>query len=100
MYGKVLDLKTVLKTGHIRITARIKEQNGRVFSAVLPDRELSALVPRSILLGESSNAPENMLDVIESILRKAVRGRRVRYWEYQNTEYFSFLSWRNIKFTA
>lgn len=100
MYGKVLDLKTAVKEAHIRITAKIREENGQVFSAVLPDRELSALVPRSILLGESSVAPEKMLDVIESILRKAVRGRMVRFWEYQNIEYFSFLSWRNVIFTA
>ncbi|MCD6120320.1 MAG: hypothetical protein J7K04_00615 [Spirochaetales bacterium] len=100
MYGKVLAIKTAVKSEHIKVTARIKEQSGRVFSAGLPDRELSALVPRSILLGETSSAPENMLDVIESILCKAVRGRTVRYWEYQNREYFSFLSWRAVKFIA
>ena len=100
MYGKVLDLKTAIVDEHIRVTARIKEQTGRIFSAVLPDRELAALLPRSILLGESSKAPENMLDVIESILCKAVKGRTVRYWEYQNLRYFSFLSWHNVKFTA
>lgn len=98
MNGTIVDIKPVVEVDRLRIITRIREENGRIFNACLPDRELSAILPRFILLGRCGTAPGDLLDTIASIIRKAVRGRKVRYWEYRDTVYVSFLSWRSVKF--
>ncbi|NOY07955.1 MAG: hypothetical protein GXP33_03835 [Spirochaetes bacterium] len=100
MNGTIVDIKPVVEVKRLRIITRVREENGRIFNACLPDRELSAILPRFILLGRCGTAPEDLLATIASIIRKAVRGRKVRYWKYRDTVYVSFLSWRGVKFTG
>jgi hypothetical protein len=66
--------------------------------AYLPDRELSALLPRSLLVGPLRAAPQELLGTIRPILDRLVRGRTVRLWDYRDRSYASFLSWRAVRF--
>jgi hypothetical protein len=98
-------MKAVLRDVHpsicsekLRVVGRVCTEEGEEFDAFLPYREVSALLPRSILLGDHTRAPESILTTIEPMLRRLAEGRPVRLWEYRKQHYFSFLSWRNVTF--
>lgn len=80
----------------VRLQLSPGEQPGR--EAYLPDRELSALLPRSLLVATPAAAPRELLGTIVPILDRQVRGRAVRLWDYRNRRYASFLSWRSVRF--
>lgn len=89
-------------------STRASVENGRLVvrlcidpasgEAYLPDREVSALLPRSLLVGTLRAAPPELLGTIGPILERLVRGRTVRVWEYRDRRYASFLSWRSVRF--
>jgi len=66
-------------------------------TAYLPDRELSALLPRSLLVGPLRAAPPELLSTIRPILERLMQGRTVRLWDYRERRYASFLSWRAVR---
>jgi len=65
--------------------------------AYLPARETAALLPREILIGKGSGAPETILDIMNELLEKLASGRTVKIWEYQGKIYFSFLKWNTLR---
>ena len=81
----------------MRIVARIETENG-LFDAYMPDRELAAFLPRSILIGSRRKAPISLLNTIEAIVRRMSSGRKVHVWLVGNRRYFSFLTWRTVTF--
>ena len=98
MKGIIEKIKPVIKNKHLKIVAKIKTEGSRHLSAYLPDREVSAILPRKILLGEEKKVPVSFLKTISPIVRKVSCGRQVRLWKYNDIYYFSFLSWRNVVF--
>lgn len=91
VYARLVDQR-------LRVDAVVRDAAGRQTSACIPDRELAALLPRSILAADGRPA-QQMLDTIREIMERTVVGRRVRLWEYRNQRYLGFLSWRTVRFT-
>lgn len=83
----------------LRVDAVVYGADGRRMSARVPDRELAALLPRSILAADGHPAPQ-LLNAIRAIVERTVVGRRVRVWEYGGERYLAFLSWRTVCFNG
>lgn len=95
----VVAVDTRLVEQRLRVEAVVRGADGKRCSVRVPDRELAALLPRSILAAEGS-PPAALLDTIRAIVGRLLMGRRVRVWEYRDQRYLSFLSWRNVRFSA
>lgn len=80
----------------LKVFSQIVDEDGAETRAELPQRELSTLLPRNVLLGESKIVSAEMLLVIEATLTRLLTGRCVRVWEYDDRRYFGFLSWRSV----
>ena len=96
--GKIEGVDLFLRQGRLKAEARILNSSGQVIKAYRPDRELAALLPRSILVGKNNDVPIEILDTIEPMLKKLSLGRQVRVWTYKDDNYASFLSWRSVRF--
>jgi hypothetical protein len=98
--GRIEAVQPMIEGGRLRVRLTVCRSDGPRHFAFLPDRELSALLPRSILLTKLGDVPPQLLDTIEPILNKMVVGRAVRLWRYAERWYASFLSWRPVRFTG
>ena len=98
MRGVVSRVTPILRNERLKVVAKVAVEKGSECEAYMPDREISAILPRTILLGEASKAPPAMLDTIRPILRRMTGGRRVRLWQYNNRFFFSFLPWKSVRF--
>lgn len=87
--------RPAVENGRLVVRLCLDPQGPEVY---LPDREVSALLPRSLLVGPLRAAPPQLLGTIGPILERLVRGRIVRVWEYRDRRYASFLSWRSVRF--
>lgn len=96
--GVVRRTKACVENGRLVVRLCLMADDGPELEAFLPDRELSALLPRSLLVGPLCAAPQQLLGTIGPILDRLVRGRAVRTWEFHNRSYASFLSWRSVRF--
>ena len=96
--GTVLGVRPTLSEGRLRVSLRVKSDDGQVLEAGLPDREVSAILPRSVLLGGASAASPTLLGTIEPILARMAEGRAVRIWEYKERRFCSFQSWKGVRF--
>lgn len=96
--GRVQDVQPLIEGDRLRVRLTVCQDDGSQHFAFLPDRELSTLLPRSILLATLSKVPRDLLDTIDSMLRHLVKGRMVRLWQYEERWYASFLSWRSVRF--
>ena len=96
--GTVVAVRPVLRADRLRVIAQIRTEGGELVDAGMPDREVSAIVPRSILLGAGTTAPLTLLDTIAPILARMSEGRVVRVWEYKDQKYFSFQPRRGVRF--
>lgn len=99
MKGTVDSVKPVLKADRLKVVAEVRAEDGSLRSATMPDREVAAVLPRSILLGSSTRAPRGLLSTMEPILTRMTQGRVVRVWTYGEENYFSFQPWRTVRFT-
>jgi hypothetical protein len=124
MRGRILDIRPILHGETLKIAAKIETRDWGVVDAFLPDREVSAFLPRSVLLGDARRAaprepgaqselgaptelrapgqlkaPRVLLETIGTIIKRMAGGREVRLWKYGDLTYFAFLSWRGVKFT-
>jgi len=97
--GRVQAVQPLIEGSRLRVRLTVCRTDGRRHFAFLPDRELSTLLPRSILLASLRDVPRELLDTIQPMLRHLVRGRMVRLWQYSDRWYASFLSWRTVRFT-
>src|SRR5690606_37399644 len=96
--GRVEEARPVLESERLKARLRVATRDGRRLEAWLPDRELAALLPRSILVGEGRRAPPQLLSTIEPMLGRLALGRQVRVWSYRERSYASFLPWRAVRF--
>ena len=100
MEGRITGIHATADNGRLVVTAAVEYEDGTVQKASLPGREKSALVPRSILLGDGRKADLSLLDDINEMLEKMTLGRVVRTWEYRDERYCAFLPWSQITFAA
>jgi len=98
MRGVVASVKPILRNERLKVVARVNVEKGDPCNAYMPDREVAAILPRTILLGQSSKAPPAMLDTIRPILKRMTEGRHVRLWQYNERFFFSFLPWKSVRF--
>jgi hypothetical protein len=96
--GTVVAVRPELSAERLRVVARIRTEAGEVLEAGMPDREVSAILPRSILVGSAASAPRGLLATIEPILARMSEGRIVRVWDYKDRKYFSFQPWKGVRF--
>lgn len=100
MRGTIVAVRPILIEKRLRVVARVLKEDRVKIDAYLPDREVSALLPRSALLGQARKAPKQLLKTVSSIIKRMVSGRPVRVWKYGDSYYFSFLSWRGVTFQS
>ncbi len=100
MKGIVTAVRPVLRNQRLKVVARVTTEKGEVHEAFMPDREVSAILPRSILLGSARTAPSVLLGTIEPIVTRMSEGRSVRLWKYRDRFFFSFLPWKSVRFTS
>ncbi len=98
--GRVEEARPVLEGERLKARLRVATAAGQRLEAYLPDRELAALLPRSILVGPGRRAPPELLSTIEPMLARLALGRQVRVWSYRERSYASFLPWRAVRFSA
>jgi hypothetical protein len=98
MKGRIVDIRPILHGESLKVAAKVKTRDWGEVDAFLPDREVSAFLPRSVLLGEERRAPRELLEIIAAIIKRLAGGREVRLWKYRDLTYFAFLSWRGVRF--
>ena len=100
MQGIVVDVRPLVRNDRLRVEAMVRTEENQEIDAYLPDRELAAILPRSVMLGEARSAPLALLESIAPIVERMAGKRRVRVWEYKGTHYFGFLSWKSVSFAG
>jgi hypothetical protein len=100
MRGRIITVHPHINEQKLKVEATLHTGKQGLLQAFMPDRELSALVPRKILLAGKKQAPPQLLSTIEAMLKRMAVGRTVRIWKYGEYYYFSFISWREVRFDA
>jgi hypothetical protein len=80
------------------VFASVRLDSGEVVEAQMPDREVSAILHRSVLLGGTTRAPVSLLDTFRPIIERMSEGRRARLWQYKDRWFLSFQPWRGVRF--
>jgi hypothetical protein len=96
--GTIVSARPELQAGRLKVLVAVKMETGEVLEAQMPDREVSAILPRSILLGGTTRAPLSLLDTVRPILERMSEGRRARLWLYKERWFLSFQPWRGVRF--
>ncbi len=96
--GTAVSVRPQLQGERLKVIVTLKTDEGEVIEAQMPDREVSALLPRSILLGPGARAPVSLLGTVQPILSRLTEGRRVRIWQYKERWFLSFPGWRGVRF--
>jgi hypothetical protein len=100
MTGKIVFIKPTLKNGRLRARVTVHTERAGYRQACLPERELAALVPRSLLVYNREDAPVTLLGIISSLLKRTAVGRKVKLHGPTGGEggLVTFLTWRNVRF--
>jgi hypothetical protein len=98
MKGTVVGVRPELAADRLRVVAAVRTESGEVMQAHMPDREIAAILPRSVLLGNGNKAPLSLLDTVQPILSRMTEGRYVRIWLFKDRWFFSFQPWRGVRF--
>jgi hypothetical protein len=96
--GTIVKARLALQGQHLKVVASVRMDSGEVVEAQMPDREVSAILPRSILLGAATRAPLSLLDTVRPIVERMSEGRRARLWLYKERWFLSFQPWRGVRF--
>jgi len=96
--GVVLSVRPEIQAERLKVVVVIRTDSMETMEAHMPDRELAALLPRSILLGSGAAAHPSLMDTMTPILARMTEGRRVRVWQYNERWFFSFQPWRGVRF--
>jgi len=96
--GAALSVRPEIQAERLKVVVVIRTDSGETVEAHMPDRELAALLPRSILLGSGTTAHPSLMDTMRPILARMTEGRRVRVWQYKERWFFSFQPWRGVRF--
>ncbi len=99
MIGKIVFVKPILKNGRLRARVTVRTEQAGYCQAHLPERELAALVPRTLLVYNPQDAPLSLLGIISSLLKRTVVGRKVTLHQADGGgRLVTFLSWRTVRF--
>jgi hypothetical protein len=98
MKGIVSSIRPLLRSERLKALAHVRVEEGKELEAFMPDRELAAVLPRSILLGGKTKASPALLGTIQPILSRMAEGREVRVWKYKERFFFSFMPWKSVRF--
>jgi hypothetical protein len=96
--GTVVSVRPQLREQRLKVVAAVRTESGEVIDAYMPDREISAILPRSVLLGEARAAPVSLMETVGPILTRMTEGRIVRVWQYKDRWFFSFQQWKGVRF--
>jgi hypothetical protein len=96
--GLIVQARAQLQGQRLKVVASVRLDEGGDVEAQLPDRETAAILPRSILLAGASKAPRQILDTLGPIIVRMCEGRRARVWTYKEKRFFSFQSWKSVRF--
>jgi hypothetical protein len=96
--GTIVRVRPELRAERLKVIAAVKTETGELLEAHMPDREVAAVLPRSILLGQARTAPHSLLGTMDPILSSMTEGRQVRIWKYKERWFFSFQPWKNVRF--
>jgi hypothetical protein len=96
--GTVTTARLLLNGERLRVMIEVRTVSGEVREVSLPDREVAAILPRSILLGGSCRAPLSLLGTLQPIMARMSEGRMVRMWQYGDRWFCSFLPWKSVRF--
>ena len=96
--GRIDAVQPLIQDSRLRVRLTVLRDDGQQHFAFLPDRELSTLLPRSILLASLREVPRKLLNTIDPILQHLLKGRVVRLWQFEEHWYASFLPWRSVRF--
>ncbi len=96
--GTAVRVQPLLQGERLKVVVTLKTDEGEAMEAQMPDREVAALLPRSILLGAGARAPVSLLGTVQPILARLTEGRRVRVWQYKERWFLSFVGWRGVRF--
>ena len=99
MKGTVSKVRPMIAKERLKVVAKVLMEGGGTREAFMPEREMAAILPRSILLGGTTKAPQSILATIKPILARMTEGRMVRLWEYEGRYFFSFLPWKSVRFS-
>ena len=96
--GTVVSVRPELQQERLKVVATVKTPAGETLQAQMPDREISAILPRSVLLGQACTAPPALMETLRPILSRMTEGRDVRLWQYRERWFFSFRQWKSVRF--
>lgn len=96
--GIITAVQPRLDGQRLRVVATVRLDTGESVEAHLPDRETAAILPRSVLLKTGSRAPRSLLETIGSITDRMCVNRGARVWTYKDRRFFSFPSWKSVRF--
>jgi hypothetical protein len=96
--GTAVRVQSQLQGERLRVVVTLRTDEGQLIEAQMPDREVAALLPRSILLGPLARAPVSLLGTVQPILARLTEGRRIRVWQYREKWFLSFPGWRGVRF--
>jgi hypothetical protein len=96
--GTIVKVRPDLQGQRLKVIASVRMDAGEVLEAQMPDREVSAILPRSILLGGTTRAPRSLLETVRPIIERMSEGRRARLWQYKERWFLSFQPWRGVRF--
>jgi hypothetical protein len=99
MRGRIVSVKPKILKQKLKVTVTVHTKKQGLLQAFMPDRELSALLPRSLLLADKKQALPELMPTITAMLKRMALGRSVRIWKYEHHYYFSFIPWREVRFS-
>ncbi len=99
MTGKIVFIKPTVRKGRLSVRVTVQTARTGYCQARLPDRELAALVPRSLLVFDTAEAPLSLLGIVSSLLKRTTVGRKVRLHRGEDGgRLVTFFSWRRVRF--
>ena len=98
MRGRIVDIRPRIRDERLKVIARIRTKDWGNLDAYLPDRELAAILPRGVLIGDQRRMPRKYIKTVAPIVKRMASEREVQVWTYQGSYYFRFLSWKGIRF--
>ena len=98
MKATIVRARPEIQARRLKVFASVRSDSGEMREAQMPDREVAAILPRSLLLGEGATAPAALLNTLAPIIVRMSEGRRVRLWLYKERWFLSFQPWRSVRF--
>jgi hypothetical protein len=104
--GRIIEIIPQIEEERLRVRARVsltikaRDIPEPIVEVHLPDRELAALLPRTVLVGDGKYVGKEILPMLASILTNLAKGRKVKIWEYGDRYYCRFVGWKDVRFAS